>query len=84
VYHPLSWTGRLLELPFLKFVGRISYSLYLWQQLFFLLGHQPAIWPLSALQSSPFSYFAAFALAWASYEFVERPIIRLGHKFAAH
>lgn len=83
VYHPSSWTTQVLELPFIKFVGRISYSLYLWQELFFLAGHQRAAWPLSVVQYAPFSYLAALALAVASYYFVERPMIQIGHRFAS-
>ena len=81
VYHPRSWTTQVLELPLLKYVGRISYSLYLWQELFFIMGHDRARWPLSALQYAPFSYLAAFALAIASYYLVERPMIKVGHRF---
>lgn len=84
VHHPLSWTTSVLELPFLRFIGRISYSLYLWQQLFFLLGHQRASWPVSVLQYAPWNYLAAFTCAISSYYLIERPMIRLGHKFASH
>lgn len=83
VYHPTSLSGRFLELPLLRFFGRISYSLYLWQQLFFLMGHQHARWPFSIVQQSFLGYIAAFLLALLSYRFVERPFIRLGHKLAA-
>jgi peptidoglycan/LPS O-acetylase OafA/YrhL len=72
----------MLELPWLKFIGRISYSLYLWQELFFVMGHDRAGWPLSLLQYAPFSYLAAFTLAIASYYLVERPMIKIGHKLA--
>jgi peptidoglycan/LPS O-acetylase OafA/YrhL len=34
VYRPQTWVGWLLETRPLKWIGRLSYSLYLWQQLF--------------------------------------------------
>ena len=34
VLQPMTWVGRLLEQPVLRWSGRLSYSLYLWQQLF--------------------------------------------------
>jgi peptidoglycan/LPS O-acetylase OafA/YrhL len=83
VFHPSSWTSRALELPPLKFVGRISYSLYLWQELFFVLGHQRATGLLSVLQYAPWSYLATFTMALLSYQFVERPLIRIGHRIAS-
>ena len=81
-YHPFSWSGRVLELGPLRFVGHISYSLYLWQQLFFLLGHQGARWPLSLFQHFPMNYVAAFSVAVGSYYLLEKPCIRLGHRIA--
>jgi peptidoglycan/LPS O-acetylase OafA/YrhL len=80
--HPGSISCRILELPFLRFIGRISFSLYLWQQLFFPDQHTPASWPLSILQIFPFNYFAAFACSIASYYFIERPLIRIGHRIS--
>lgn len=80
--HPQAWMTRLLELAPIRFVGRISYSLYLWQQLFFFNDHIPAAWPLSRLQIFPLNYLAAFACALASYYLIERPLIRVGHRIA--
>jgi peptidoglycan/LPS O-acetylase OafA/YrhL len=76
--------ARLLELGALRFVGRISYSIYLWQQLFFIDSHINfnAAWPLGVLQSAPWNYIATFGIACASYYLVERPFIRLGHRLA--
>ena len=82
VYHPQSWTTRVLEMSWLKYIGRISYSLYLWQELFFIMGHDRAGSPLSVLQYAPFSYLAAFAMAVASFYLIEKPMIKIGHKFA--
>jgi peptidoglycan/LPS O-acetylase OafA/YrhL len=80
--HPGSISCLVLELPLLRFIGRISFSLYLWQQLFFPDQHTPASWPMSTLQVFPFNYFAAFACAIASYYLVERPLIRVGHRIS--
>ena len=48
-------------------LGKISYSLYLWQQLF-VFGQHPRPWYLM---------FAAVAMACASYYLVEQPMLRL-------
>lgn len=80
--HPKSLSGQILELPPLRFLGRISYSLYLWQQLFVF----PAVLPASdTLHSHIFLCWAAtFACALASYYLVERPCIPLGHRLTSH
>jgi len=71
VMAPASPLGRFLELSPVRFVGRLSYSLYIWQQLF--LG--PARPPL------PVAIAAAFTCAWISYTLVEQPSIRFGRRF---
>ncbi len=78
--HPESWAGRLLEIPALRWIGRLSYSLYLWQQLFLTGWFQSPAFPIQRL---PFNWIASFACAVASFYLVERPMIRLGHRIAA-
>jgi peptidoglycan/LPS O-acetylase OafA/YrhL len=78
--HPEGVLGRLLEsLPFV-FLGRISYSLYLWQQLFFI--REKINSPLVPLQHAPWNLIAALSFAVASYYIVEKPLMRLGHRLA--
>ena len=85
VLHPGSRTVRALEWKPLKFVGRLSYSLYLWQMLFFAGGvpktgiHAP--W-LLFLCERPWCYVASAAAACFSFYLVERPLQRLGHRLA--
>ena len=80
VLYPLQPASRLLETAPLRWVGRISYSLYLWQQLFFAPSfHQDdADW----LQRVPASIAAVFACAALSYYALERPMMRMGHRLA--
>jgi peptidoglycan/LPS O-acetylase OafA/YrhL len=76
VLHPSGVPGRVLELRPLRWVGRVSYSLYIWQQLFLVpagMAH-----PFRALQSFPLNVLAVFACASLSYYMIERPLIRAG------
>ena len=79
VLHPTGPVGRLLESRPLRIVGRLSYSIYLWQQLFVVLDgcRVPA---LAFLQSLPWNLLATAVCASASYWLVEQPLIRLGHR----
>ncbi|HUM04492.1 MAG TPA: acyltransferase [Terriglobales bacterium] len=79
VIRPQTWMGRVLEVPLLKWTGRLSYSIYLWQQLFSVpaLGLTPLFF-----QKLPLNLALLFLVAWISYEFIERPFIRLGHRLA--
>ncbi len=69
VLNPQTWLGRLLELAPVRYLGRISYSLYLWQQVGLIaLGHS-GLW---------LRLGASLALAMVSYYAIEQPFIRLG------
>jgi peptidoglycan/LPS O-acetylase OafA/YrhL len=77
--------GGLLALPLewtpVKYLGRISYSLYIWQELFFS-GHSNIGFPLGILESTSLRYTATLGMAIASYHLLELPLIRLGHRLA--
>ena len=82
--HPRSWSTRVLECAPLRYIGRISYSIYLWHVLFFSrIAGIPlhARW-LDVLSRNPWKFVAAFAVASASYYWIEKPFVRLGHKLA--
>ncbi len=72
-----NWATRLLGSVPLQFLGMISYSLYLWQQLF---TSNP-----SGYHGAPWLKFAPLMLVVAvlSYYLVERPCIRLGKRIIA-
>lgn len=83
--HPRSLTTRFLELPPLRFIGRLSYSLYLWHVIFFISRSEVVgiHWhPLLTFAERPYRYIATFAVAAASYYLVEKPLIRQGHRLA--
>ena len=81
--NPHDYLSRILEWRPLRYVGRISYSVYLWQQLFFT-GHFYAGKgsPLGIFQNTFLSFCGCFLLAVISYHLLERPLIRVGHKLA--
>lgn len=78
---PESLPGRDLEWGPLRWIGRLSYSLYLWQQLFLLRPEDPAAFGL--LQTFPLNWLATVVCAQASYLFVERPFVKFGHRVSA-
>jgi peptidoglycan/LPS O-acetylase OafA/YrhL len=73
--------SRILESHVLRWVGRLSYSLYLWQQVFFI--DQPSSFvPLQFLQRFPTNVLATLGFATLSYYALELPMMRLGHRLA--
>ena len=71
VVRPQSVIGRLLNLRPVALVGVLSYSIYLWQQVFFRPGVK--LNPLLAV-------LGTLVAATASYVFVERPALQLRHR----
>ena len=74
VLHADGFAGRFLELPPLRWLGRISYGLYVWQMLFVVLGSRP----LGVVQAFPLALLCPLACASLSYYFFERPMMRMG------
>ena len=66
---PTAPVSRFLETAPMVWLGTISYSLYLWQQLF--LDRKLSSWP----HAFPANVALAFACACASYYLVEKPIL---------
>jgi peptidoglycan/LPS O-acetylase OafA/YrhL len=81
--HPENLIGRALELAPVRFMGRISYSIYLWQMLFFTIAytipapHSPILF---YIQMSWLRYPATLVASVVSYYVVEKPMVRLGHR----
>jgi peptidoglycan/LPS O-acetylase OafA/YrhL len=74
---PRGGLGAVLELPPLAWLGRISYSVYLWQEVFFVWDDARSA-SLGVLQSPPWRLMLVLACAAASYYAIEKPTLRLG------
>lgn len=69
--YPSATLSRVLSLPAVTWLGRISYSLYLWQQPFFNVANH------SAFGRFPLDIICAMTFACASYYGIERPLIAM-------
>jgi peptidoglycan/LPS O-acetylase OafA/YrhL len=83
VVQPASWLGRVLEWQPLRWLGTISYSLYLWQELFLPeVASEDARGALHHLQIAPWNLLAILICACLSRYLLELPMIRLGHRLS--
>jgi peptidoglycan/LPS O-acetylase OafA/YrhL len=81
VIHGSGLAGRFLETAPLRFLGRLSYSLYLYQQLFLPWDGSRAP-GLTTLQSFPVNVVLALTCAFISLKCIEQPLIDVGHRLA--
>ncbi|HEY4014190.1 MAG TPA: acyltransferase [Polyangiaceae bacterium] len=80
VWTPGTPLSKALELAPVRWVGRLSYSLYLWQQLFFVKYPGTEAPSLAWLQRFPLNLVLLLAAATASYYLLERPMVKVGHR----
>jgi len=74
IYGPPGLWNRLLNLRVLDYIGVLSYSIYLWQQLFLSGG---TAW----FTQFPQNLFLIAVTAMFSYHFIEKPFLRLKSRF---
>jgi len=72
VQYSATWPGRVLNARPLAFLGRISYSVYLWQQLFLVPPEARASWTVQPLTAM----LGITGAALLSYYLIEKPIAR--------
>lgn len=73
------WGSRVLAIPPLRLVGRVSYGLYLWHLvIFFAVGRYTGSWTVGPRLLVAYGLTIAFtAFSW---RFVEQPALRLKHR----
>ena len=80
-FGPAGLAKSILNTRLMNFLGLISYSLYIWQEPFF-------IWPSDFGFNSlitfewPFNVIGIFLVATASYYCLERPLVLLRRRFS--
>lgn len=72
---PVGMAGKFLNSRLLVIIGLLSYSLYVWQQLFFNAGGH------TLLQRPMINLGVTFAVAGASYYGLERPLLGLRRRW---
>lgn len=76
VLRPTSLYARILEVQPIRWVGRISYSIYLWQMPFFSRHG----WLALHTNFLPLKILAILGVAALSYYAIERPMIKLARR----
>jgi peptidoglycan/LPS O-acetylase OafA/YrhL len=82
VLYPKGIFSRILEWQPIRWLGKISYGLYLWQELFFLGRFFPNYRPLGWMEVFPWQWGALLACTTLSYYVVEKPLVKFGHRLA--
>ena len=71
---------KFLELSVMRWIGRISYSLYIWQQIFIVPDRYLDHW--TRLRQFPENILMSIGVAAASYYLLEKPLMTLGRRVA--
>jgi len=79
---PYSLIGQVLELKVVRRVGTLSYSLYVYQQLF--LGSAANWITFKVATLFPYNLALVFICAASSYLLVEKPFLKMKKKYAAY
>lgn len=81
--NPLSLPARLLSIPVLVWLGRISYSIYLWHLFAFRWSMTvPFNGQANSIENEAFRYALAVVLAAISFYCIEKPFLKLKDKYS--
>lgn len=79
IQHPKWFVSKVLEFQPMRWIGRISYSLYIWQSVLFVSRTRIP----TGLQIFPLNIVVLLAIACFSYYCIERPLIKRGHQYSS-
>lgn len=65
---------RFLNIPFMNYLGKLSYSIYIWQQMFF----SEKLFPVSQF---PWNFMCMGVTAVLSYHLLEMPFMKIRERF---
>ena len=83
-WRPVAPVVRVLELPLMSWLGRVSYGLYLWHLPVYILTRRIAGDQLSQPAFILFAVSVTLLATSLSYYLIERPIVALRQRFGAH
>jgi peptidoglycan/LPS O-acetylase OafA/YrhL len=75
--HPASASGRVFNQPAIAWLGRLSYSLYIWQTLFLHHDNVEVFGAHTLWNSFPMAWLCILAAGMCSYYVIEQPSLRL-------
>ena len=76
------WIGSVLESPVLRMIGRLSYSIYIWQQIF-LVWRPSLVQGMAPWQDFPLNLVGVLIISCISYYAIERPFVKIGHRISS-
>jgi len=79
VYNQDSRFTKVVDNRLFRYLGQISYGIYVYQGLFFRTGPGGEL----AIQQYPLNVFLVIGLAVISYELYEKPILKLKKRFVS-
>jgi peptidoglycan/LPS O-acetylase OafA/YrhL len=79
ILHGKSLLARILSLEILKGLGRVSYGVYLWQQIFLFDTSSSS----GRMLLMPLALVGILLVAWMSNQFLEEPLRAMGRRLAS-
>ncbi|NNE58406.1 MAG: acyltransferase [Hellea sp.] len=83
-FRPMSIFVKFLELKPMRWMGQISYGLYLWHVPFTFLAADHLGIAKASLPFVAFVLIGTFAMTCASYYWIEQPVVKLRKRFGSH